>query len=84
MKIYQIATTYTMWVVTLLVVVYLVLMVIDKYDDEMVTRGHAISNYLHVQLGVDVAPEDARYLDVNVNQYDIEVNDLTIFSEYGK
>ncbi len=49
-------------------------------DDQSNARGEAISAYLLEHHGQIVAPEQAQYLNIQLNQFNLSVKDLDIFT----
>lgn len=50
-----------------------------SYKEHMADKGKAISNYLFIYHSLEIPPEQAKYFDINVNQYDIQLKDMDVF-----
>lgn len=44
-------------------------------------KGIAVSNYLSMMHDLDIPPEEARYIDINANTYDVSIESLDIFAK---
>jgi hypothetical protein len=51
----------------------------EKVNDYHAKKGVAVSRYIANTMNIDVPPEQAVYLDINLSQYDVEFNDFQIF-----
>jgi hypothetical protein len=51
------------------------------YDDEQLNKGKSISIYLRDNLGQDVPPAEARWLEINANTYMVTIKDMEIFAK---
>ena len=64
---------------TLLFILAMVYVASERSYEYQKAKGEAISRYMQNHLGVDINPNDARFLNINVNQWDVEFKDINIF-----
>ena len=67
-------------IVWMFFIVCLTIAIMTRYTTEQKSKGHAISNFLSYYHNIEIDPKDARYFSINVNQYDVNIKDLEIFS----
>ena len=53
--------------------------ILGKINDYHAKKGVAVSRYIANTMNIDVPPEQAIYLDIGLNQYDVEFKDFNIF-----
>jgi hypothetical protein len=53
----------------------------DWYKDEQAKKGRAISHYLFEMHSLEIPPEQARFLGINANTYDVSIKELEIFAK---
>ena len=65
-----------------MVFITLILMITEnKIETNGMLEGIAKSNFLQYYHGLDVAPDEARYLNVVITTYDVTVENLDIFTK---
>jgi hypothetical protein len=62
-------------------VLFFMLMAKGWYDDEQTQKGKAISRYMLETHGIEIPPDEARFLNVNSNSYEITISELEIFAK---
>ena len=55
---------------------------IEHVDEYNAKKGIAISNYLDVYQGLNVPPDQAQYFNIDMNQWDISIQDLDVFGSW--
>ena len=51
----------------------------SDYHNYQTAKGIALSNYLSAYQNIDILPEQARYFQVHINQYDISIEDIDMY-----
>jgi hypothetical protein len=51
------------------------------YIEEQELKGEAISHYLFEMHSLEIPPEQARFLNINANTYDVSIKELEIFAK---
>ncbi len=71
------------FIIAILMVFVMYCLISEKFNDYQQAKGIAISNYLSAQQNIDIPPSQAMYMEVNLNQYDIQIQDLDIFGSWN-
>ena len=64
------------------VVMTLYLVIVGRVDEYNHNKGEAIANYLNHYHSIEIPPDQAQYFSVNVNQWDISIQDLDVFGSW--
>lgn len=49
------------------------------YNKEQINKGKSISHYLAEYQNIDIPPSEARWLRIEVTQYDLDFHDVDVF-----
>ena len=64
------------------VVMTLYLAIVCRIDEYNHNKGEAIASYLDTYQGISIPPDQAQYFNINVNQWDISIQDLDVFASW--
>jgi len=71
------------FLVAMAMVLVMYCLISEKFNDYQQAKGIAISNYLSAQQNIDIPPSQAMFMEVNLNQYDIQIQDLDVFGRWN-
>jgi hypothetical protein len=73
---------YIRFVVTILIILIIFFKTYSIYDYNQQLKGNSISNYLSHYHNIEIPPEQARYFNINVNQWEISIENLDVFGSW--
>ena len=52
------------------------------YEEEQQNKGQSLSNYLSSYHGIDVPPSEARWMQIELTQYEVNISGMDVFTTH--
>lgn len=66
-------------VVWIIFIILVLISIKNFYTEEQLNKGKSISHYLAEYQNLDIPPAEARWLRIEVTQYDLDFHDVDVF-----
>ena len=76
------AHKYIRFLIVIFLLLLFALQAVKQVHNYHAAKGKAIANYLSHYHNIEIPPEQARYFDVNVTQWEISIDNLDVFGSW--